>query len=474
MKRGLERVSTASQLLLLILTLATGCSHFGHYPVNAPLEKYEPGYGYIAQNMGPVGNAEELLLILTFSGGGTRAAAFSYGVLEELRATKVVLEGKKRRLSDEADIISGVSGGSFTAGYFGLFGDRIFEDFEQRFLKKDIQWALTSRVLFNFVNWFRLSSPLFDRSDLAAEYYDENVFDGKTFGDMLKRKGPMVMINATDMSLGQRITFHQAVFNAICSDLSKYPVARACAASSAVPGLLTPLTLKNYAGHCGYHLPPFMHEPAPSYRIREMRETLSNTMDSEKKKYFHLIDGGVADNLGLRAIEESIEQAGNVWTALKFGGREKVRKVAFIVVNAETKVESTWDTIEYMPPFAAMLSSYTTIAVVRYNLETMAVLQESFGRWAHQIRTGRCPPGQISMEPGSCGDIEFYLVDVRFGNHKDKAEADYLAGLPTAFRLSPEEVDRLKAAARKILVESDEFQKLLRDLDAEGLPKESP
>src|SRR5512136_2155169 len=120
MRRRLERVSTASQLLLLILTLATGCSHFGHYPVNAPLEKYEPGYGYIAQNMGPVGNAEELLLILTFSGGGTRAAAFSYGVLEELRATKVVLEGKKRRLSDEADIISGVSGGSFTAGYFGL------------------------------------------------------------------------------------------------------------------------------------------------------------------------------------------------------------------------------------------------------------------------------------------------------------------------------------------------------------------
>ena len=179
----------------------------------------------------------------------------------------------------------------------------------------------------------------------------------------------------------------------------------------------------------------------------------------------------MADNLGLRAIEESIEQAGNVWTAMKFSGREKIRKVAFIVVNAETKVESTWDTIEYMPPFAAMLSSYTTIAVVRYNLETMAVLQESFGRWAHQIRTGRCPPGQISREPGSCGDIEFYLVDVRFGNHRDKAEADYLAGLPTAFRLSPEEVDRLKAAARKILVESDEFRKLLRDLDAEGPSK---
>ena len=66
--------------------------------------------------------------------------------------------------------------GSFTAAYFGLFGDRIFEDFEQRFLKKDIQSALLSRIILNPINWFRLSSPFFDRSELAAEYYDENVF----------------------------------------------------------------------------------------------------------------------------------------------------------------------------------------------------------------------------------------------------------------------------------------------------------
>ncbi len=469
MKKIIERVA-----LLLVMILATGCSHFGHYPVNAPLEKHNPEYGYIAQNMGPVGNAEELLLILTFSGGGTRAAAFSYGVLEELKATEIALGGKKRRLSDEADIISGVSGGSFTAAYFGLFGDRIFEDFEQRFLKKDIQSALSSSVFLNPVNWFRLSSPLFDRSDLAAEYYDENVFDRKTFGHMLERKGPMVLINATDMSLGARFTFHQTVFNAICSDLSRFSVARACAASSAVPGLLTPLTLKNYAGRCGFVMPPFIQEPSQSYRVRAMRETLSSVMDSEKKKYFHLIDGGVADNLGLRAIEESIESAGSAWTTLKFSGREKVRKVVFVVVNAETKAEPEWDRIEWIPPFSAMLSSYSTIAIVRYNRETMAILQESFDRWAQDIRTGRCPPGQVSTEPGSCGDIEFYLADVRFENLEDKAEADYLGKLPTAFRLSGEEVDRLKAAARKLLVESDGFRKFLKNLDSGASSKEAP
>jgi NTE family protein len=148
--------------------------------------------------------------------------------------------------------------------------------------------------------------------------------------------------------------------------------------------------------------------------------------------------------------------------------------VVFVVVNAETIIESKWGKAEFVPPFSAMMSNYSSIAIVRYNLETMAVLQESFGRWAQQIRTGRCPPGQISEEPGSCGDIIFYLVDVRFENLEDKAEGDYLARLPTSFRLPSEDVDRLRAGARKLLTESDDFQKLLQDFDAQGPPSESP
>ena len=88
-----------------------------------------------------------LLLILTFSGGGTRAAAFSYGVLETLADTTTAINGKQGRLLDEVDAISSVSGGSFTAAYYGLFGDRIFEDFEKKFLKQDVQSELTQRIL---------------------------------------------------------------------------------------------------------------------------------------------------------------------------------------------------------------------------------------------------------------------------------------------------------------------------------------
>lgn len=450
--------------LFLLGVLTGGCTHLGHYPVNEPLNKYEPGSGYTTQNIASPDNSEELLLILSFSGGGTRAAAFSYGVLEELRTTEVILEGRKRRLVDEMDLISGVSGGSFTAAYYGLFGDRIFEDFESRFLKKNIQGALTAGTLLNPINWFRLSSPYFDRSDLAAEYYNKHVFDGKNFGDLLKRKGPIIFINATDMSSGTRLSFNQAFFNGICSDLLKFPMARACAASSAVPGLLSPITLRNYAGRCGYVLPPQFEKSSAAYRQREMRKNMMSVLDSEEKPYLHLIDGGVADNLGLRAIEEAITAIGDLWTTLKLAGGTKVHKVAFIVVNAEKRIDDHWDKIGFVPPFAAMLSNYSSIAIARYNRETLALLQESFERWTREIREGRCPPGQISTEPGSCGDITFYLTEVSFQDLEESEERSYLNNLPTSFRLKSEEVDKLRDAARRLLRKSEDFQRLLREL----------
>ena len=450
--------------LFLLWVLTAGCTHFGHYPVNAPLNKYEPGSGYKPRNIASPDNSEELLLILSFSGGGTRAAAFSYGILEELRAKEVTLEGRKRNLLNEVDLISGVSGGSFTAAYYGLFGDRIFEDFESRFLKKNIQGGLTARIILNPINWFRLSSPFFDRSDLAAEYYNQHVFDGKTFGDFLKRKGPMIFINATDMSKGTRLTFHQIFFDAICSDLSKFPVARACAASSAVPGVLSPITLKNFAGRCGYVLPPELEKSSPTYRQRETMENMLPLLDSKDKPYLHLIDGGVADNLGLRAIEEAVIGLGDFWEAVKITGRKKVHKVVFIVVNAEKRIDDHWDRVAFVPPVAAMLSTYSSIAISRSNRETVALLQESFDRWARAIREGRCPPGQISTDPGSCGDITFYLTEVRFQDLEDPEERSYLDNLPTSFRLKPEAVDRLRDAARRLLRKSADFQRLLRDL----------
>ena len=167
---------------LLLALLTSGCAH---YPVNAPQAKVNPAVGYRFQNAVTQTNADDLLLMLAFSGGGLRATALSYGVLEQLAKTQVGPAGHEHRLLDDAEIVSATSGGSFTAAYYALWGDRIFSDFEPRFLKKHVQTGLLLRTLAPW-NTVRLASPKFSNSDLAAEYYDHLLFNGATFGELTR------------------------------------------------------------------------------------------------------------------------------------------------------------------------------------------------------------------------------------------------------------------------------------------------
>jgi len=465
MVRGPREFVRICVIVVVAALAAAGCAH---YPVNQPLEQVDPQSGYRGKYMRPPGNSENLLLYLTFSGGGTRAAAFSYGVLEELRETEVVIQGRKRRLLDEVDGISSVSGGSFTAGYYGLFGERIFEDFEAKFLKKNVEGALARRTFLSPVNWFRLSSSTYGRSDLAAAYYDKHVFERGTFADMAARRGPMIMMNATDMTRGIRVGFNQDAFDLICSDLSPFSVARAAAASSAVPVLLSPINLRNYAGSCGSEVAQAVREAIKSNTnsVREqfLVDNVAPLLDSQEIPYIHLVDGGVSDNLGLRAIIDRILLHGSVWETIKGTPAEQVHKVVLIVVNAATRPDPKWNRSPAEPSMGAMMSAYSSVAIERYNEATMALLEQSVRSWADDIREQRCKGGRISTAPGSCGDIQFYVVQVKFDALKDETERMYFDRLPTSFKLTSEQVDRLRDAAHRILVQSEEFQRFLGDL----------
>lgn len=125
-------------LACLIGASATGCAH---QVWNSRLGEVDPAARYEFRNRLPE-NSEDLFVVLAFSGGGTRAASFSYGVLQTLRDTDITIDGTKRRLLDEVDVITSVSGGSYTAAYYGLFGDRIFSDFTRDFLYRDWQGEL--------------------------------------------------------------------------------------------------------------------------------------------------------------------------------------------------------------------------------------------------------------------------------------------------------------------------------------------
>lgn len=253
-------------------------------------------------------------MVLAFCGGGTRAAAFSYGVLEYLRKTVIVApNGHELLLLDAVDMITGVSGGSFTALAYGLYGEKLFTDYEQRFLKRDVHGELLARSI-SPRYWPDYIGGSAGRSQLAASYYDEIFFKCATFGDLHRGEGPFIAASATDISTGARVPFIQGVFNQLCSDLNAVRLLRAAAASSAVPVVLSTVTLDNYGGSCHIELPPwvkmFIHSddpPRPAARaIRGPKKTRA-LADGVNRPFIHLVDGGVPDSVGMRGVLDALQ-----------------------------------------------------------------------------------------------------------------------------------------------------------------------
>ena len=478
MKKTLSLYNTVVRLswiaYLITFLLLSGCT--ASYPINPPLERNVVESGYDPRNIltKRVNNNDEVLLILSFSGGGTRAAAFSYGVLQELSRTYLPWRGQKLHMSDEVDMISSVSGGSFTAAYFGLFGDRIFEDFESRFLRRDLQGELTGKILLSPTDWARMTSSNYGRSDLATELYDETIFDRRTFADLAKAGGPLIVINATEMTLGIRFQFTQSYFNIICADLSKLPVARAVTASSAVPVLLSPVTLVNRAGTCGWQRPRWMEEALASTERTSRLYNLATNMDalsnSEERPYIHLLDGGLSDNLGLRNVLDGVLQYNEFKEALQELGLGNTRKIIVLLVNAETALDVESSRRQQIPTFSSVLNAATSVPLQRYSFETVALLKSRLKEWEEQSRESECVQERStaqgkSTQPGEdvCKGITFDFIEINFSEHPDPEERQYLKTLPTSFTLPDEAIDKLIAAGGLILRRNTVIQQLLSE-----------
>jgi NTE family protein len=435
-------MSTRALAAAALVASASGCAH---WPENPGLARQDPRAGYRLENVRRPNQSDDLLVFLAFSGGGTRAASLSYGVLEELARDEVSVGGAKRRLLDEVDVISAVSGGTFTATYYALRGDRIFQEFEKKFLKRNIEHALAGRVL-SPGNWFRLPSGTFNRSDVAAELYDETVFDHATFGDLLKSGGPFVVVNGADVTTGARFPFTQDTFDVLCSDLSAFPIARAVATSSALPPLLYPISLRNRAGSCGWQPPPWASS-TPRGRSGLRARELRSYEDAKARPYVHLFDGGIVENLGLRALVEALDTVAAAPPSLAPGIPGGPKTIVAIVVNATRTPPRDWDRSPEPPGKGDLMAQARDIPVDRYSLEAMEAARDQLARWA------AAAPGRSA-----------HLVEVSFDLIPDPTERLWFNELPTSFALEDAQVDRLRAVAGKLLRDSPEFQKVLAEL----------
>lgn len=471
----MTRSPTPSLLVLALLVLLGGCAS---RPINPPITHADPSTGYRFVTRPQYSTANENLVILAFSGGGTRAAAFSYGVLEFLRNTEVVgPKGNKSRLLDHVGVITGVSGGSFTALAYGLYGDKLFDDYQQRFLKRDVQGEIISRTL-SPTHWPSLWSSGFGRSELAADFYDEILFNGATFGDLNRGKGPFIIASATDISTGARLPFTQGTFDVLCSDLNAMRLSRAAAASSAVPVVLSPISLNNYGGTCGYAPPawikPFVDSvdpPRPAARATRHLKEEAEFGDGVNRPYIHIVDGGVSDNLGMRSVLDSLE----VMEALHLIGQptplDHVRRIIVFVVNSLSSPKTEWDKSESPPGTLEILLKAASVPIDHYSYEATELLRDKQVRWQSMRRVRESAAFAANKDAAVTAalrtpDTTIYAIDVSFAQLTDKADLAYLNELPTSFSLSDEAVDRLRAAAGKIIVASPDFQRLLKDVGA--------
>ena len=151
-------------LMAVVLLGMTACSTTRPW-VNAPLVN-----GIVTPDPDDVqalgeASADDFSMIaaVTLSGGGARAAAFGYGVLQALHQTPVLLNKRKTSLLDQVGVISGVSGGSIVAAYYAAFGAETFERFESDFLRKNFQDSLIishpARTAFRFVSERQVRFP---------------------------------------------------------------------------------------------------------------------------------------------------------------------------------------------------------------------------------------------------------------------------------------------------------------------------
>ena len=451
-RKSLSRTGPVLVLLALLALLPTGCATWR--ATTLPLDQIDLDRGYRPRTILDSRKLGNVALVVTFSGGGTRAAALAYGVLEELRDTQIEVDGKLTRLLDEIDVISSVSGGSFTSAYYGLHGDRLFEDFEERFLKRNIERGLLLRI-FTPRNLFRLMFPFFDRSSLAIDYYDDKIFDGARFSDLEAAGGPLIQINSTDLSAGSQFTFIQPQFDLLCSDLSTLNIARAVTASSAVPVVFPAITFANRAGSCDYQKPEWMVEGLAG-RLEDPRRfqiasEAAAYLDREETPYIHLVDGGIADNLGVRGPLNNVISRGGIIQLFEQLGADRPRHLAFIVVDASTKPDRSFVSLPGAPSLAALLGSVTDTQIHRYNFETLALLDESMKRFAIDLSTESQP-----LNP--------HMILVAEYEIHDPDEREFFGEVPTSLGLDEETVDRLIQIGRRLLRQSAEFQALVAEL----------
>lgn len=450
--------------LALAAGVAAGCAGVPVFPAaNRPWRPAEPAAA-------PPPRPGRVLVWLSLSGGGTRAAALASGVMEALEAISVRGEdGGPSDLLREVDYISAVSGGAFAGALYTLNREGDWKrELRERVLERNLEAAIGARLL-EPPNVLSVVATNYSRSQVAAEHYDRAIFDGKRFRDLPPR--PVLILNATDLVAGRRFEFTPRDFNCLGSDLLDYRIADAVTASSAFPGAFPSVVLDNHGPHNECPNAPTPRRAAgPCLTTQERlaepfvtlergprrggeRDSLRSALylEAEKKRrycqveatrHIHLSDGGLTDNLGLDAfLARAYDTSSEVHAALT-GDRqqpEKLKAVVIIAVNAATAPPDDLGAKPESPWFGAIVLRGIDLMMERVAWESLDAVRDRLVEFERFGREERDP------------DFRFHLIEVTFRDVADAERRNRLNRIGTRLALPPEEVRVVVEAGRELL-----------------------
>lgn len=437
-------------VLIAVLALA-GCAAVNK-PLNTPLEE---GQNPPLAGAEPEGNGE-VYVGLAFSGGGMRASAFAYGVLEELRAQTASPKDRDGVLSD-VRLVTGVSGGSVTAAYFGLKGPAALDGYRENYLITNAERYMANTPV-NPVTLVRGVSGGANGRKTFGRYLDETLFNGATFGDLRQRSAITTWINATDMANQTPFLFSPETFDALCSDLSEFPISDAVAASAAFPLVFAPITLEAHPGKCDYREPDWLtaarHNPEATSAMRAQARALESYGDPEKVKYVKLLDGGITDNFGTTGLAIQRARARNGYAPMTAEQAVKLKRFLFLVADAGTEKTYRWSQKLRGPGgvnLAMGIAGASMGSASRTGYDAMRLQLE---KWEADLVEFRCSlsSAQVRRYRGStagwnCRDVKFFVGLVSF-DALDEEQQERLNEIPTRLKLKTDQVDMTIEAGR--------------------------
>lgn len=447
---------------IVIAAIGFGASACAGLPDTSPVNKQ-----LLAEASRPSTNigADGDVIALAFSGGGARAASFSLGVLLQLRDMKD-REGKP--LIDRVGYVTAVSGGAITAAYFGQHGAAGLDSFRAAALDKDWQSQLhTSWV--SPQNWDRLLQGGLNGPDKLSNWLDAEVFGGGLMHDLSAR--PLIVLNATDLYSGTPFAFAPPWFQAICSDLDTVRISDAVSASMSVPVAFRPVVVESFATSCPYPLAPWVNEALVDRRapllLKETARSFEFYRQPDRMDYLHLTDGGVADNFGVSSFVTLNAAGGQAYSPFSAQDAVKLRRLTFVIVNAERPAEGEWAKKQAGPDGAELIATALSIAVNAPKRAAADALSGFLQTWRNDVVEWRCSlkaeeAAALGAGPGwKCDDVEIAFDIISFSD-LGTAKAARLGSAETAVSLPADLIDDLIAGGRAATAWNDAFLALTR------------